>query len=108
MAGFTLGFIPTVIGGSKALYVTVESVETFVEEHFQNQIKPLNTKDNVVCCPELVKVLTHCCADEVHHKEDAKKHLLDNDANLDVWWIKPWSWAVHTGSSVAAELARRF
>ena len=109
IAGFTLGFIPTVIGGSKALYVTVESVETFVEEHFQSQIKSLTAKDNEVYCPELVKALTHCCADEVHHKEDAKKHLLDNgkDSNLNSWWIKPWSWVVQTGSSVAAQLARR-
>ena len=104
MAGWTLGFVPMLIGGSKALYVTVESVETFVEEHFQEQIIPL--KDT--SCQELVKLLEYCCEDEVHHREDAKRHLLDGDEDLDSWWIQPWSFLVKTGSSIAAELARRY
>ena len=41
LAGYSLGFLPTLLGGPTALYVTVEAVETFVEEHFQDQIIPL-------------------------------------------------------------------
>ena len=41
LAGYSLGFFPTLLGGPTALYVTVEAVETFVEEHFQDQIVPL-------------------------------------------------------------------
>ena len=43
-AGWTLGFVPTALGGPAALYATVEAVETFVEEHFQHQIVPLKEK----------------------------------------------------------------
>jgi len=112
-AGWVLGFFPTLLGGSKALYVTVESVETFVEEHFQEQIVPLKKQDN---CPELLRLLEHCCEDEVHHKEDAERRLLNyqdiskGDSNyqkFDAWWVTPWSKIVRTSSTVAAEIARR-
>ena len=104
LAGWTLGFVTTLLGGSKALYVTVEAVETFVEEHFLEQIVPLEKSG---ACPELLKVLKHCCADEVHHKEDAAKRLLDDKVDLTSWWIQPWSMVVSQGSAVAAEVARR-
>eukprot|EP00527_Entomoneis_sp_CCMP2396_P007979 CAMPEP_0198152710 /NCGR_PEP_ID=MMETSP1443-20131203/60935_1 /TAXON_ID=186043 /ORGANISM="Entomoneis sp., Strain CCMP2396" /LENGTH=242 /DNA_ID=CAMNT_0043818813 /DNA_START=165 /DNA_END=893 /DNA_ORIENTATION=+ len=104
VAGWTLGFIPALVGGSKALYVTVEAVETFVEQHFQEQIWPLEESNS---CPELLKVLKHCCEDEVHHKEDAAKRLLLENADLTSWWIRPWALIVKQGSSLAAELARR-
>jgi ubiquinone biosynthesis monooxygenase Coq7 len=108
IAGWTLGFLPTVIGGSKALYVTVEAVETFVEEHFQDQIGPLTEQGG---SDELVKLLQHCCADEVHHKTDAAKKLLEQSGDhgpyLNAWWVRPWSAIVQRGSAFAAEVARR-
>jgi len=33
IAGYSLGFFPNQFGGTKALYITIESVEIFVE-HF--------------------------------------------------------------------------
>ena len=111
MAGWTLGFTSTLVGGTRGLYVTVEAVETFVEEHFQEQIVPLREDGS---CPELLSLLEHCCEDEVHHKEDAAKRLLDlkEDAlkdNLLVsgWWVEPWTIIVKGGSALAAEVARR-
>ena len=107
MAGFTLGFFPTLLGGSQALYVTVEAVETFVEEHFQEQIVSLK-KENV--CPNLVQLLEHCCEDEVHHKEDAARRLLNGKEgyiDLDAFWVQPWKTIVRGGSAVAADIARR-
>mmetsp|Transcript_25418 Transcript_25418/g.60076 ORF Transcript_25418/g.60076 Transcript_25418/m.60076 type:complete len:367 (-) Transcript_25418:1570-2670(-) len=89
LAGYFLGFLPTLVGGPTALYVTVEAVETFVEEHFQDQIVPLRSAAGVTTnssasthvpplpeCPELLKLLEACCEDEVHHKEDAALKLL--------------------------------
>jgi len=106
MAGFLLGFFPTLMGGSQALVVTVEAVETFVEEHFQEQIQPLKEQQRT---PELVRLLESCCEDEVHHKEDAAKRLLDGNENViaTAWWVTPWSTIVRTGSSIAADVARR-
>mmetsp|Transcript_34044 Transcript_34044/g.80138 ORF Transcript_34044/g.80138 Transcript_34044/m.80138 type:complete len:352 (+) Transcript_34044:169-1224(+) len=127
LAGYSLGFFPTVIGGTKALFVTIESVETFVEEHLKEQIATLEDPTHSVSkddtdtdlryatpsCPELLKLLQACCEDEIHHKEEAALQLLgDEHGNLTVswspsWWVKPWSKVVGVGSSIAAELARR-
>lgn len=108
MAGWTLGFLPTLIGGSRGLYVTVEAVETFVEEHYQEQIVPLKEQKGGCMSPELVRLLEHCCEDEVHHKEDAARMLLGpGQREFSAWWVRPWSSIVRTGSIVAAALARR-
>lgn len=108
IAGWGLGFLPTLLGGSHALYVTVESVETFVEEHYTQQILPLKKAGG---SEELVRLLEHCCADEVHHKEDASKNLLflsdPRHGKMHGWWVKSWSMVVRGGSTIAAELARR-
>jgi demethoxyubiquinone hydroxylase (CLK1/Coq7/Cat5 family) len=92
----------------------VEAIESFVEEHFQDQIKPLEEvkggkQDDEILTPELIKVLKHCCEDEVHHKEEAvEKLLLHEDFDYEkVWWAKPWRSVVHWGSATAAEIARR-
>jgi ubiquinone biosynthesis monooxygenase Coq7 len=91
------------------LYVTVEAVETFVEEHFQDQIVPLKEQGG---SEELVRLLEHCCADEVHHKTDAAKKLLEHTGGedgkyLNAWWVRPWSTIVQRGSAFAAAVARR-
>lgn len=107
-AGWTLGFLPTMMGGSRALYVTVEAVETFVEEHYQEQIGPLHNEGSA---PELTRLLEHCCEDEVEHKEDAAQKLLSSDSDShikDLWWVNLWSSTVRQGSIVAAKVARRF
>ncbi|KAJ1638005.1 ubiquinone biosynthesis protein COQ7-domain-containing protein [Pavlovales sp. CCMP2436] len=100
-AGWALGFLPTLVCGAPGLYRTVASVESFVEEHYQQQIIPLSKSGE---CPELVRLLTHCCADEVHHREDALKQLPPGAGGPVAW---AWGALVKTGSRVAAELARR-
>jgi len=108
LAGWMLGFVPTAVGGRRALYVTVQAVESFVEEHFQEQIIPLKDKGSA---PELVKVLEYCCQEEVHHRQDAARRLLQDGDSVEslskVWWVQPWSIIVQRGSSIAAEVARR-
>jgi len=105
LAGWTLGFLATAVGGSKGLYVTVEAVETFVEEHYQAQIVPLRRAGT---SKELIRMLEFCCEDEVHHKEDAAQKLLGPDRKeFHAWWVDPWSRLVKTGSTLAAEIARR-
>lgn len=36
--GFSLGFLPLLIASEKGLYKTIEYVETFVEQHYLQQI----------------------------------------------------------------------
>ena len=99
LAGFALGFAPALVS-DKWLFRTVEAVETFVEEHYGEQIGPLRAHGR---CPLLVELLEHCCADEVHHKEDAAERSGGTPASLE----RAWMVVVRVGSAVAAELARR-
>lgn len=114
VAGWFVGFLPTALAGSRGLYVTVQAIESFVEEHFQEQIQPLEKikveidNSGPPVTPELLKVLRHCCQDEVHHKQEAAEKLLQDAFDHDqVWWARPWTRVVHWGSATAAEVARR-
>ena len=100
MAGFTLGLAPALVS-DRALFLTVEAVETFVEAHYHEQIEPLRLHGR---CPELVALLEHCCADEVHHKDDAAERSGGGQPNA---LERAWRALVKLGSAVAAELARR-
>lgn len=117
LAGFTLGFAPAMVS-DRALFLTVEAVETFVEEHYQDQIVPLREHGR---CPELVALLEHCCADEIHHKVDAAERAAAARGSSDVDGSstsaqsaptvalveRAWMRLVGVGSAVAAEVARR-
>ena len=107
IAGFSLGFLPALVS-DRALFVTVEAVESFVEEHYGEQIAPLLVHGR---CPELVSLLQYCCADEVHHKEDAALRASNaaGASRVDArsFAERIWMRVVHVGSAVAAEAARR-
>ena len=100
LAGFALGFAPALYS-DRALFRTVEAVETFVEVHYHEQIGPLREHGR---CPRLVELLEHCCADEVHHKNDATRRAGEGDIT---WPERVWMEVVKIGSAVAAEVARR-
>ena len=147
LCGFMLGFLPTIIGKGPALYHTVDAVESFVEIHYNDQIewleefqkmnpgiilRAIDVKDYnkksiqelslSERSSELIRLLQHCCADEVHHKLDAKRRLLGISEQTDTGnsnknefsdlkvgvTAKIWRVIVDFGSSAAAELARRF
>ena len=76
--------------------------------HYGQQIEPLRRSGR---CPELLRMLTACCADEVHHKDDAAARA-DSAAPRPIGRVQrlvEWSWGlvVRCGSAVAAEAARR-
>ena len=105
-AGFGLGFVPTALAGEVGLFATVRSVETFVEKHYLEQIRTLEADAGFSADAdgrELIRLLKHCCADEVHHRDDAAARLGDADGAL----VAAWGVVVEAGSAVAAEVARR-
>lgn len=102
-AGFTLGFIPALLS-DRALFLTVQAVESFVEVHYNEQIEPLREHGR---CPELVRLLEHCCADEIHHKDDAAMRAGSDGDNTPALMERSWMKLVGIGSAVAAEVARR-
>lgn len=119
MAGFTLGFLPSIVG-PRALYWTIAAVETFVEEHYEAQIKRLLVEGDTL--PELREMLQAFCQDEVHHKEEAVDALLIGAAGRDKYEdetmyihllekslvVRLWTSVVYSGSGLAVKLSRMF
>ncbi|TFJ85922.1 hypothetical protein NSK_002742 [Nannochloropsis salina CCMP1776] len=108
ISGWCLGFFPTLLGGESVLFLTVEAVETFVEAHYQEQIYPLQCSGRF---PELLKLLRHCCEEEVHHKEDAQARWLQGRGFGEVEdrprLARLWAWVVGAGSRAAVAVCRK-
>lgn len=106
-AGFSLGFLPTAIGGERALFATVEAVETFVEVHYLQHIIPLASRPpgSPQRHAELLKLLRHCCADEVHHRDDARQRWLAPGEERPLW-ARLWAAVVEKGSQAAVAVCR--
>merc|ERR1719401_31117 len=68
--GWCLGFASTAARGARGMYVTTHAVESFVEEHYGDQIsrlsKELDTGERVPreAYSELLNLLRMACADE--------------------------------------------
>lgn len=99
LAGWSLGALPALLG-PRAVYITIEAVERFVEGHYQRQL--LMMEDDSAL-RDLYQVLERFCADEVHHKQDAgvrQQRALGPLARL-------WSTIVEKGSAFAVVIAKR-
>lgn len=105
-SGFLLGYVPTVLGGERALFCTVEAVESFVEVHYNQHIIPLASRPSgPYQYPELLRLLRHCCADEVHHMEDARDRWLAPGQERPLW-ARMWAAVVGRGSAAAVAVCR--
>lgn len=98
VAGFALGFAPVVAGGPPALYATVAAVETFVVQHYTQQIVPLRDAGDA---PVLATLLARCCDDEAQHRDEAA--ALEPPSRAQ----RAWAAFVAAGSAAAVSLARR-
>lgn len=99
VAGWLTGFLPT-LRGSHAVYATIDAVETFVDHHYEEQIRklPLDGPGG-----ELRAALCICQADEVHHRDEARALLPSARPGLLGLWVR----AVSAGSKAAVGAARR-
>jgi ubiquinone biosynthesis monooxygenase Coq7 len=99
LAGWLTGALPALFG-AHAVYATIAAVETFVDQHYQQQIDHLVKHGG----PEgLLELLRKCQADEQHHRDEAA--ALAGPARH--WLLKAWCWTVGVGSEAAVVLARR-
>ncbi len=99
VAGWLTGFLPT-LAGPQAVYATIDAVETFVDHHYEEQIRKLSTEGPGGA---LRAILVSCQADEVHHRDEAREL---GEARHGVL-LRAWSWAVGFGSASAVSAARR-
>ncbi len=99
IAGFATGFLPTLFG-KKAVYATIDAVETFVELHYSAQIERLGTCE---ARAELKSILVRCRDDEIEHRNQARERA-SKPLGL---FLHAWCWLVGIGSAGAVALARR-
>ena len=100
LAGWLTGAIPALFGRN-SVYATIASVETFVEQHYQQQIDYLQKNGGY---DELLRLLIRCQADEINHKNEASSKVLFPMPFI----LKIWCALVGSGSAVAVLLARQF
>lgn len=99
VAGWLTGALPAVFG-RRAVYGTIAAVETFVDQHYQQQIDHLEQHGD----PEgLLHLLRRCQSDERHHRDEAAA-LIGERAP---WLLRTWCALVGFGSAAAVLLARR-
>ena len=99
IAGFLLGFLPTLFG-PKIVFATIEAVEAFVEEHYEEQLKYLRAQSNPN--QELIDLLQSCQDDEIDHKlESAEKKNLTPGIFINIW-----TKIVGGGSAFAVKVAK--
>ena len=121
LSGFMLGLLPSILG-QRALYWTIASVESFVEEHYNDQINKLRREGDPL--PNIRHTLQLCCEDEIEHKDEAVAALLlgedkrlrdmydDDTLYQDLLqknaMIKAWTFIVDKGSRIAVEVSKKY
>ncbi len=99
VAGFLTGFLPALFG-PRAVHVTIDAVESFVDHHYQQQLDRLDAER---IHPEIRALLAHCQAEEVHHRDEAR----DLHGGAAGALLRAWGWIVGAGSSAAVMAAKR-
>lgn len=104
VAGFVTGALPALFG-PRAVFHTIEAVETFVDHHYQQQLDRLQPIEDLTRDLAAVRaVLVDCQADEIDHRDEAAAHVTDAPGII----VHAWCHLVGVGSGRAVAVARRF
>ena len=99
LAGFLTGALPALFG-PRAVYATIEVVETFVDHHYGDQIRALASQPAL---SDLRQALLDCQADEVAHRDEAAAARGPGQLG---WVLRAWCAMVSAGSNAAVALIR--
>ncbi|WP_027285646.1 demethoxyubiquinone hydroxylase family protein [Rubritepida flocculans] len=99
VAGWLTGAIPALFG-PRAVYATIDSVESFVDHHYQQQLDRLDAE---AIFPELRAMLAKCQEEEVHHRDEAR----ERHGGVVGAVLRGWGALVGWGSEAAVAAARR-
>ncbi len=99
IAGWLTGLLPALVG-PRAVYATIDAVETFVDHHYEAQVCRLPAEGPGGA---LRALLVACQADEVAHRDEARAA---EAAPLGAM-LRAWQWMVGRGSALAVMAARR-
>ena len=99
LMGWLTGALPAIFG-KHAVFATIEAVETFVDQHYRQQIDRLAGQERY---ESLRQHLLQCQADEVSHRDEAADLAGPSRRVLLRWWCA----IVGAGSAAAVIAARR-
>ena len=107
IAGWLTGALPALVG-PRAVYATIEAVETFVAQHYAGQIESIdrhNSGRDHLPLQVVRDLLQACRGDEIAHRDEAAAlfALFGKPRSLA---MRLWVWSVGTGSSVAVKICR--
>lgn len=100
VAGWLTGALPALVG-TRAVYATIDAVETFVDHHYQQQIDRL---DQERILPGIRAALERCREEEVHHRDEAREEGKGPEYGP---FLRAWSKLVGSGSAAAVQAAKR-
>ncbi len=107
-AGWLTGALPARVG-PRAVYATIEAVETFVDHHYTDQIEFIDRLDSGrthAPLQALQALLLSLRGDEIGHRDEAAA-LLDCHAGPPSLVLRLWTRAIGIGSRVAVRICRR-
>ncbi len=99
LAGFLTGALPALFG-PRAVYATIEAVETFVNHHYEEQVRALASLPDL---SDMRQTLLDCQADEVAHRDEAAAARGPGQAGM---LLRAWCSMVGAGSKAAVALIR--
>lgn len=113
LSGWLTGALPALFG-SRAVYATIEAVETFVDRHYAMQVEMIDALLLEALEPQrraallsLRALLEQCRLDEVAHRDDAALRRADAAPGRSTLApMRAWCWLVGSGSSAAVRVCR--
>lgn len=99
LMGWLTGALPALFG-PRAVFATIEAVETFVDHHYEQQILRLDPQG---AHSALRQILVDCQADEVSHRDEAAELAASARGPL----LRLWCTIVGAGSAAAVVAAKR-
>ena len=99
LAGWLTGALPA-LAGPRAVYATIEAVETFVDQHYEEQVHRLTAHPEL---RSLRQTLLECQGDEVAHRDEAAAAQGPDRAGV---LLRAWCWLVGVGSKQAVGICR--
>lgn len=104
VSGWLTGALPACFG-PRAVYATIQAVETFVDQHYAAQLDLIDTLQREHPNPELAalrSLLQQCQQDEVAHRDDAAARWNGRARGP----LAVWRWLVASGSAAAVRMCR--
>ena len=99
-AGWLLGATGALFG-RRSVYTTIAAVETFVVDHYMQQIRELRPDPRFDALRERLEAF---CADEADHRDDAATRRAESAGPI----ARLWSAVVGGASAAGVALARRY